>query len=168
MRAWMNNNRQEGQGLVEYALILTLVSVVVIIVLVVLGPTIGNVFSNVVTELETMSGGGGGGGASPTAAPLSAGCQAINGYNQSYNGDLWPGSDMEYNAGEVVTFTVTQSVAESVDLYAVIGWPNTASVGSTTGLNYTVSYTIPTTQNYRWWADRIGTSNVYSVSISCS
>jgi pilus assembly protein Flp/PilA len=43
---------EEGQGLVEYALILVLVAVVVIIVLVVLGPVIGNVFSNI---LEVMN-----------------------------------------------------------------------------------------------------------------
>jgi len=39
---------QQGQGLVEYALILVLVSVVVIVVLALLGPAIGNVFSNIV------------------------------------------------------------------------------------------------------------------------
>jgi pilus assembly protein Flp/PilA len=44
--------REEGQGLVEYALILVLVAVVVIVVLTILGPTIGNVFSDVITELE--------------------------------------------------------------------------------------------------------------------
>jgi pilus assembly protein Flp/PilA len=38
----------KGQGLVEYALILVLVAVVVIVVLTILGPTIGNVFSNVI------------------------------------------------------------------------------------------------------------------------
>jgi pilus assembly protein Flp/PilA len=43
---------EEGQGLVEYALILVLVAVVVIIVLVVLGPIIGNVFSEVMQGLE--------------------------------------------------------------------------------------------------------------------
>jgi pilus assembly protein Flp/PilA len=43
---------EEGQGLVEYALILVLVAVVVIIVLVVLGPIIGNVFSEVMRGLE--------------------------------------------------------------------------------------------------------------------
>jgi pilus assembly protein Flp/PilA len=42
---------EEGQGLVEYALILVLVAVVVIVVLVVLGPTVGNLFSNVITNL---------------------------------------------------------------------------------------------------------------------
>ncbi len=43
--------REEGQGLVEYALILVLVAVVVIIVLVLLGPAIGNIFSAIVSSL---------------------------------------------------------------------------------------------------------------------
>lgn len=38
---------EEGQGLVEYALILFLVAVVVIAILVLLGPQIGSVFSAV-------------------------------------------------------------------------------------------------------------------------
>lgn len=37
--------REEGQGLVEYALILVLVAIVVIAILTLLGPQIGNVFS---------------------------------------------------------------------------------------------------------------------------
>lgn len=41
----------KGQGLVEYALILVLVSVVVIVVLAILGPTIGNIFSNIMRAL---------------------------------------------------------------------------------------------------------------------
>ena len=40
--------REEGQGLVEYALILVLVAVVVIVILALLGPAIGNVFSNII------------------------------------------------------------------------------------------------------------------------
>jgi pilus assembly protein Flp/PilA len=43
--------REEGQGLVEYALILVLVAVVVIVILTVLGPAIGGVFSNIVGNL---------------------------------------------------------------------------------------------------------------------
>ena len=42
---------ESGQGLVEYALILVLVSIVVIVILAVLGPSIGKVFSRVVTSL---------------------------------------------------------------------------------------------------------------------
>jgi pilus assembly protein Flp/PilA len=43
--------REEGQGLVEYALILVLVAVVVIVILALLGPAIGNVFSNIILRL---------------------------------------------------------------------------------------------------------------------
>lgn len=47
---------ERGQGLVEYSLILVLVAIVVIIVLSLLGPSIGNVFSQVVDELNMLSG----------------------------------------------------------------------------------------------------------------
>jgi len=43
--------REEGQGLVEYALILVLVAIVVIVILSILGPSIGNVFSNIVNSI---------------------------------------------------------------------------------------------------------------------
>jgi pilus assembly protein Flp/PilA len=43
--------REEGQGLVEYALILVLVALVVIVILAILGPTIGNTFSNIVSVI---------------------------------------------------------------------------------------------------------------------
>jgi pilus assembly protein Flp/PilA len=42
---------EEGQGLVEYALILVLVAVVVIVILTFLGPVIGNVFSQITSNL---------------------------------------------------------------------------------------------------------------------
>jgi len=44
--------REEGQGLVEYALILVLVAIVVIAILMILGPQIGNVFSRVTSGLN--------------------------------------------------------------------------------------------------------------------
>lgn len=53
------NKNEKGQGLVEYALILVLVSIVVIVAATALGPQIGDVFSDVNAAL-----GGGGGGAS--------------------------------------------------------------------------------------------------------
>jgi pilus assembly protein Flp/PilA len=43
--------QEQGQGLVEYALILVLVAVVVIVILAILGPAIGNIFSNIVSLL---------------------------------------------------------------------------------------------------------------------
>ena len=39
--------RDEGQGMVEYALILVLIAVVVIVVLIVLGNQVQNVFCNI-------------------------------------------------------------------------------------------------------------------------
>jgi pilus assembly protein Flp/PilA len=41
----------EGQGLVEYALILVLVALVVIVILFLLGPAIGNTYSNIVANM---------------------------------------------------------------------------------------------------------------------
>ncbi len=43
--------REEGQGLVEYALILVLVAIVVIAILTLLGPQIANVFSQITNGL---------------------------------------------------------------------------------------------------------------------
>ena len=40
--------REQGQGLVEYALILALVALVVVAILLLLGPVVGNVYSNIV------------------------------------------------------------------------------------------------------------------------
>ena len=42
-----NRDGEEGQGMVEYALILVLIAVVVIIILTVVGQQVSNVFSNV-------------------------------------------------------------------------------------------------------------------------
>jgi len=43
--------REEGQGLVEYALILALVALVVIVMVTVFGPAVGNLFSNIIRKL---------------------------------------------------------------------------------------------------------------------
>lgn len=44
---------KKGQGMVEYALILVLVSIVVIVLLLTMGNQIKNVFSNIVAALST-------------------------------------------------------------------------------------------------------------------
>jgi pilus assembly protein Flp/PilA len=44
--------REEGQGLVEYALILVLVAIVVIVVLGLLGDQVSTVFSNITSALS--------------------------------------------------------------------------------------------------------------------
>lgn len=48
-------HNDEGQGLVEYALILVLVAVVVIVILALLGPAIGNIFSNIIDSLNAAA-----------------------------------------------------------------------------------------------------------------
>ncbi len=45
--------QEEGQGLVEYALILVLITIVVLAILIILGPQIGNVFSRVTSGLQS-------------------------------------------------------------------------------------------------------------------
>jgi pilus assembly protein Flp/PilA len=47
----LRNRLESGQGMVEYALILVLVSIVVIVILLTMGNQILNVFSNVVAAL---------------------------------------------------------------------------------------------------------------------
>lgn len=43
---------EEGQGLVEYALILVLVAIIVIAILALVGPAVGNVFSQIVDAIS--------------------------------------------------------------------------------------------------------------------
>jgi pilus assembly protein Flp/PilA len=57
MKKWLElKEREQGQGLVEYALILVLVAVVSIVVMGTMGSTISNVFCNVVKTLNTSAG----------------------------------------------------------------------------------------------------------------
>ena len=102
--------KQKGQGLVEYALILVLVAVVVIAVLLIIGPTIGNVFTKVNTGVAGAAGVSTGSTPNPTpctGAPSACGytacavdggtCTLPNGsystaYGASQNGDYLYGS----------------------------------------------------------------------------
>jgi pilus assembly protein Flp/PilA len=51
------SKHEQGQGLVEYALILVLVAIVVIAALMVLGPIVGNVFSTINSSLANVDAG---------------------------------------------------------------------------------------------------------------
>ena len=46
--------KEAGQGLVEYALILVMVAIVVIAILLILGPVVGNLFSTVTTSISNL------------------------------------------------------------------------------------------------------------------
>jgi pilus assembly protein Flp/PilA len=48
--------QEEGQGMVEYALVLVLVAIVVLAILMILGPQIGNIFSRITSALIKMPG----------------------------------------------------------------------------------------------------------------
>jgi len=52
MKQLFANNKEKGQGLVEYAIILALVAIVVITVMRILGPKIGNTFSTINNSLD--------------------------------------------------------------------------------------------------------------------
>ena len=45
--------REEGQGLVEYALILVLIAIIVIVILGVLGTQVSTIFSNITSGLAS-------------------------------------------------------------------------------------------------------------------
>jgi pilus assembly protein Flp/PilA len=53
VRRVLEHDDEDGQGMVEYALILVLIAVVVIVVLTTVGKQVKNVFSNVSTGLGT-------------------------------------------------------------------------------------------------------------------
>lgn len=44
----LKEHHQEGQGFLEYALIISIVAIIVLVVLYFIGPAVGNMFSNVV------------------------------------------------------------------------------------------------------------------------
>lgn len=70
MFSFLNKN-EEGQGLVEYALILVLVAVVSIVALALVGPAISNVYCETIVELGGTCDSGGGG--EPPGKPTCAG-----------------------------------------------------------------------------------------------
>jgi pilus assembly protein Flp/PilA len=57
LRAFVNRLRprddEDGQGMVEYALILVLIAIVVIVIIQVVGQQVNNVFSNISNGLGT-------------------------------------------------------------------------------------------------------------------
>ena len=56
LRKWFKD--EEGQGMVEYGLIIGLIAVVVIVALVALGPKIRDMFNEVNNEIDAAAAGG--------------------------------------------------------------------------------------------------------------
>ena len=59
LRKWFKD--EEGQGMVEYGLIIGLIALAVILALSLLGPKISEMFEKVNNELDAVGGGAGGG-----------------------------------------------------------------------------------------------------------
>ena len=106
-------NKEKGQGLVEYALILVLVAIVVIAVLMILGPIIGNVFSTINSSLGDLGSAGGGGGGSliPSLDPVVAANDVYSqhcssrGYSSGTT-QTWPSGDVVvYLQNDGLTYT---------------------------------------------------------------
>lgn len=49
------DDADDGQGLVEYALLLALISVAMIALMTILGPSIGNIYSNIMASMDGVS-----------------------------------------------------------------------------------------------------------------
>ena len=64
LRKWFKD--EEGQGMVEYGLIIGLIAVVVIVALVALGPKVKEMFNKVNAELDKAGAGSVGGGGTAT------------------------------------------------------------------------------------------------------
>ncbi len=91
--------REEGQGLVEYALILVLVAIVVIAILLIVGPAVSQVFCQVTNKLQ--------------AGSCSIGGGDITGASADYD----PGAGM----GATPSVTLTISVNPDVTAVQVSG-----------------------------------------------
>ena len=59
LKHFLGMDREEGQGLVEYALILVLIAIVVIAVLTTMGTNIRTIFTTIGNALVPAAGGGG-------------------------------------------------------------------------------------------------------------
>ena len=87
-----SSKKQEvGQGLVEYAMLIVLVSIVVIAALTLLGPQISNVFNGISDTLGTVAGDGGGG-----SVPVVTGIHPQ--YSEMVNDSCAPGQ-MPFDEG---------------------------------------------------------------------
>lgn len=50
---WIRRDREEGQGMVEYAFIVSLVALVVLLAVMILGKQVNNTFSNISSSLNS-------------------------------------------------------------------------------------------------------------------
>ena len=119
--------QSEGQGLVEYALILVLVAVVVIAILTILGPQVGNVFSRVVAGL--------GGGTSAVVVPPPPPSASITSASFHVRSGNLVTLNVFVSADTTVTLTdsqggsaTTSSCSSSCQPTITVGGPNSGTI----------------------------------------
>lgn len=115
-----------GQGLVEYALLLTLVAIVVIATLTLLGPSIGNVISRVAAGLGAS--GSGGSTVAITRADYDSGLQELH-LDATVNGTYDPGVTLTASPGGVMVQRSNHYHAR----FNLSGCPCTVTVTSSAG-----------------------------------
>ena len=123
---------ERGQGLVEYSLILVLVAIVVIVVLSILGPSIGNVFSNIVDDLNAL-GGGNNDVVVITRADYDSGSQTLH-LDATSDGVYDPGVTLTASPGGVMG----QAGNHYCLNYSLTGCPCAVSITSSEGGSATV------------------------------
>lgn len=123
---------EEGQGLVEYALILVLVAIIVIAVLLILGPTVGDIFSEIIRNLERTGAIGSGGDGDDvvviTRSSYDSDDQELH-LDATSDGDYNPDVSLTASPGGVMGATPHHYHLE----YTLSGCPCTVTVTSSEG-----------------------------------
>ena len=129
------NFRSDGQGLVEYALILMLAVIPVVMALTLIGPQIGEVFSQI-TEAFADSGGGSGGNdiVVVTKAEYDSGEEELH-LDVTSDGDYDPAVTLTASPGGVMEERSDHYHLE----YPLTGCPCTVTVTSSSGGSATVT-----------------------------
>jgi pilus assembly protein Flp/PilA len=125
---------EKGQGLVEYALILVLVAIVVIGILLIMGPTVGNVFSNIVDNLVKFSGGGNytvtlNGTPSVSRNPSGFGCT----YSATVPVRATQGGNPASGASVSASITILNGGTNPIGSFSVSGTTNGSGLASVSG-----------------------------------
>jgi len=123
--------RERGQGLVEYALLLVLVAVVVIGILALLGPSINNVYLQVITALQpggvitgVTAARGGGGHANKVTVTITVSENTDVTVNDSQSGQT---KTTTCNGSCTVTFNGVGDQAGTVTVVATAGGTGSAN-----------------------------------------
>lgn len=138
-------SREKGQGLIEYALILVLVAIVVIAILLLLGPVVGNVFSNITTNLQQT------GVIAPDSPPFSVTSVSVPGGVSAGGGTssaTWSANCSVGGCTVTVTCNFLNNGGNSIGTISTSSSPCT--VPDSSGHSVTVQVTNASATGYTW------------------